>query len=185
MTSQGQLSSTSDYGDSAARVSAMLARVDSLRRQRILAAQRNRSAMRPGQARSTAEKDAGDPRVSALRARMDALRSQSRSDGDFATWKPDVFYYLIALALTGLVAGIWWNRPWTNVAAGLALVLQVYLPHLWNGLGYWVTIRLPNYLLQRRIDSLEAQIQRRKEGSNTRWKEPWRLLLREVIPKYN
>ena len=106
-------------------------------------------------------------RLSELHAQVAALRRRRLSSSTFREWKPDVFYYLFALAaavVLALALGISTNRPWGIALSGFGFGLLFCAPPVVNRFRYWVRIRRPNRGLDRRIDSLLAEIDRLKEG---------------------
>jgi len=96
-----------------------------------------------------------------------ALRRRRRSSSTFWEWKPDVFYYLFALVavvVLALVLGVSPHRSWGIAVSGFGLVLLFCAPPVLNRLRYWVQIGRPNLRLDRRIDSLLAEVDRIKKG---------------------
>jgi hypothetical protein len=102
--------------------------------------------------------------MSPLDSQIAALKSRRRSMMEFNPWKPSPFYYLYVPVGTLLVYFLT-GPPWLGlgklVATGLCFGLLCYLPVIYNRFRFWVFFRWPNKRLQRRIASLEAQLDRR------------------------
>jgi hypothetical protein len=102
--------------------------------------------------------------MSPLDSQIAALKSRRRSMMEFNPWKPSPFYYLYvpigALLVYFLTGPPWWGVG-KLVATGLCFVLLCYLPVIYNRLRFWLFFLWPNKRLQRRIGSLEAQLDRR------------------------
>ena len=108
---------------------------------------------------ATSQSRSCDARVSTLRNQLHDLRSQRRFGSDFVQWRPDIFYYLLAVAVSALIVAVSWSIPaLAIVLAALVLVAQFYVQRVVNHFLYWALIRLPNYRLQRRIDAVQSEI---------------------------
>lgn len=100
-----------------------------------------------------------EARISTLRRQLHDLHSQRRFGSDFIEWRPDIFYYLLAVAVIALIVAVSWSVPaLAIVLAALVLVAQFYVRRVVNHFLYWALIRLPNYRLQGRIDAVQAEI---------------------------
>ena len=101
-----------------------------------------------------------DARISTLRSRLQDLHSQRRFGSDFIEWRPDIFYYLLAVAVIALIVAVSWSLPaLAIVLAGLVLIAQFHVRRVANHFLYWALIRRPNHRLQRRIHAVQAEIE--------------------------
>jgi hypothetical protein len=105
----------------------------------------------------------------ALDFQIAALKSRRRSAIEFNIWKPSPFYYLYvplgALSVYFLTGPPWWDLR-KLVATGLCFGFLCYLPPIANRLRFWVFFRWPSRLLDRRIASLQAQLDRRSASGD-------------------
>ena len=104
--------------------------------------------------------------ASPLQAQIAALENQRRSHHAFREWRPGIFFYLFAMV------GAFWvpkvacpacsSLP-SRAIMGLGFGLLCLLPGLVNGFCFWLLVRWPNRLLDRRIAPLQVQLKHRAE----------------------
>jgi hypothetical protein len=103
--------------------------------------------------------------MSALDWQIAALKSRRRSAMEFGVWKPGPFYYLYVplctLFLYFLTGPPWWRL--TKLAAtAFCFGFLCYLPVISNRVRFWMFFRWPNRRLDRKIASLQAQLDRQR-----------------------